>query len=86
MRSKLRIWVHCGTADGSFRKKVDKWQGTCVVAFDEAILPVKVDVSDFVVCFSCLVVLFCVWFVSCQNLTSTTERSLQRQTISGRGM
>ena len=57
MRSKLRIWVHCGTADGSFRKKVEKWQGTCVVAFDEAILPRKVDVSDLWFVFFCRVVL-----------------------------
>ena len=53
---------------------------------DEAILPVKVDVKDFCGwCFlwSCC---FVFGFASCRNLTSTTERSLQRQTISGRGM
>ncbi len=85
MRSKLRTWVHCGTAGGSLRKTVDKGQGTCVVAFDEAILPVKVDLIDFVVFFLCSCC-FVFGFVSCQNLTSTTERGLQRQTISGRGM
>ena len=61
MRSKLRTWVHCGTAGGSLRKKVDR-QGTCVVAFDEAILPVKVDVIDFVVFFCGRVVLCLVLF------------------------
>ncbi len=66
MRSKLRIWVHCSTADGSFRKGVDKWQGTCAVAFDEAILPRKVDVSDLWFVF--FVVLFLVFgVVLCQT-------------------
>ena len=53
---------------------------------DEANLPVKVDVKDFVVCVFCGRVGFASGFVLFRNLTSTTERSLQRQTISGRGM